>query len=487
MNRPDKAGEPSMEEILASIRQIIADDPSPDKAAPVVETSAPALKLPNVEAKPDAKPAESRGAPPLIDRLNGVLKNGPLPPTSPFGSKRPATFDQDLADMFDDGDAPTSGSSSAAPKPDFRVAPELSSTVNGKSSPSPAPADPVKEVDAASVLPPQLSSAGPSVPPPFGVPSSGPKTETPAPAPPRTFGFPPLRKQGGFYPAQAATPVLPPIPSDAPRNGVAAAPAEASANASSSETGPANGFSGFGSIVPGEVAAGKPASRGLFGAPAFSTATMPETRVPTPDLSSKTSDEPPAKTDTDSLPPLGMPASFTGRSIPDPVVEPSKTSSGVEAAPVSPAPSSSATPFAAPFGGSASLPSSAASSAPMARTEPRFDPEPGQPSAVAAQALDALAQGLAASAAASALSGAAQPAVALKPVIDAADASRGPAPQGAAIPPASTPPAGRTLEDAVADMLRPMLQQWVSDNMPRIIERALRVEVAKTTKPGSNS
>ena len=40
----------------------------------------------------------------------------------------------------------------------------------------------------------------------------------------------------------------------------------------------------------------------------------------------------------------------------------------------------------------------------------------------------------------------------------------------------------RTLEDAVADMLKPMLQQWIADNMPRIIEKALRVEAASTVK-----
>jgi hypothetical protein len=40
----------------------------------------------------------------------------------------------------------------------------------------------------------------------------------------------------------------------------------------------------------------------------------------------------------------------------------------------------------------------------------------------------------------------------------------------------------RTLEDAVAEMLKPMLQQWLADNMPRIIEKALRVEAASTVK-----
>jgi cell pole-organizing protein PopZ len=42
----------------------------------------------------------------------------------------------------------------------------------------------------------------------------------------------------------------------------------------------------------------------------------------------------------------------------------------------------------------------------------------------------------------------------------------------------------RTLEDAVADMLKPMLQQWLADNMPRIIEKALRVEAASAIKRG---
>lgn len=47
-----------------------------------------------------------------------------------------------------------------------------------------------------------------------------------------------------------------------------------------------------------------------------------------------------------------------------------------------------------------------------------------------------------------------------------------------------TPPASngaqpaRTLEDAVADMLRPMLREWLDTNMPRIVEKAISVEMA---------
>lgn len=38
---------------------------------------------------------------------------------------------------------------------------------------------------------------------------------------------------------------------------------------------------------------------------------------------------------------------------------------------------------------------------------------------------------------------------------------------------AAEPAAKRTLEDAVADMLKPMLQEWLDKNMPRIIEKAM--------------
>jgi cell pole-organizing protein PopZ len=36
-------------------------------------------------------------------------------------------------------------------------------------------------------------------------------------------------------------------------------------------------------------------------------------------------------------------------------------------------------------------------------------------------------------------------------------------------------------------MLKPLLQQWLADNMPRIIEKALRVEAANAGKKGPRS
>lgn len=37
-----------------------------------------------------------------------------------------------------------------------------------------------------------------------------------------------------------------------------------------------------------------------------------------------------------------------------------------------------------------------------------------------------------------------------------------------------------TVESAAAELLRPMLRQWLSNNMPRIVEKALRIELAET-------
>jgi hypothetical protein len=36
---------------------------------------------------------------------------------------------------------------------------------------------------------------------------------------------------------------------------------------------------------------------------------------------------------------------------------------------------------------------------------------------------------------------------------------------------------GKTLEDSVKELLRPMLQEWLDKNMPRLVEAAMREEV----------
>lgn len=53
------------------------------------------------------------------------------------------------------------------------------------------------------------------------------------------------------------------------------------------------------------------------------------------------------------------------------------------------------------------------------------------------------------------------------------------------IAPPPTPAQVRTLEDTVAELLRPMLREWLDAHMPRIVEKALRIEVAETFKAGA--
>jgi cell pole-organizing protein PopZ len=55
-----------------------------------------------------------------------------------------------------------------------------------------------------------------------------------------------------------------------------------------------------------------------------------------------------------------------------------------------------------------------------------------------------------------------------------------------ATPTETTPPLSgtvRTLEDTLAEVLRPVVRQWVIENMPRIVEEVAKQEVAKLPKP----
>jgi cell pole-organizing protein PopZ len=73
------------------------------------------------------------------------------------------------------------------------------------------------------------------------------------------------------------------------------------------------------------------------------------------------------------------------------------------------------------------------------------------------------------------------PAPAPAPVLAPAQAAAQPLAQaqfmGAAQPPAHVPHGG-PLETAVRDMLRPLLVQWLNENMPRILENAIREEIS---------
>ncbi|WP_420867633.1 PopZ family protein [Afifella marina] len=40
----------------------------------------------------------------------------------------------------------------------------------------------------------------------------------------------------------------------------------------------------------------------------------------------------------------------------------------------------------------------------------------------------------------------------------------------------------RTLEDLVSEMLRPMLKEWLDDNLPPLVERLVREEIERVSR-----
>jgi uncharacterized protein len=41
----------------------------------------------------------------------------------------------------------------------------------------------------------------------------------------------------------------------------------------------------------------------------------------------------------------------------------------------------------------------------------------------------------------------------------------------------------RTLEDVIRELLQPMLKVWLDDNLPRVVERLVRVEIERISPP----
>jgi uncharacterized protein len=90
--------------------------------------------------------------------------------------------------------------------------------------------------------------------------------------------------------------------------------------------------------------------------------------------------------------------------------------------------------------------------------EPEPEPEPAPAIAAAPRAIDALVSDHAAVAAASAF-GQLSAAIAM-------------------------PAHGRTLEDVVRELLRPLLQQWLDDNLPGIVQKSVDAEVERIARGG---
>jgi len=41
---------------------------------------------------------------------------------------------------------------------------------------------------------------------------------------------------------------------------------------------------------------------------------------------------------------------------------------------------------------------------------------------------------------------------------------------------------GRTLEEVVSELLRPMLKSWLDENLPEMVERLVRAEIERVSR-----
>lgn len=114
MTQPAKVTEPSMEEILASIRRIIADDeakPPPAEAA----KPAPAAPAPKPQAMNDIPPSKVAPAKPAAE------KPAPPPAAKPAPAPPPPAPAADASNNQDDIDALLAGLDAATPAPEVRA------------------------------------------------------------------------------------------------------------------------------------------------------------------------------------------------------------------------------------------------------------------------------------------------------------------------------------------------------------------------------
>ncbi|WP_426608850.1 PopZ family protein [Bradyrhizobium sp. McL0616] len=189
MTQPAKVTEPSMEEILASIRRIIADDEAkPPPAEAAKPSPAPAAPAPKPQAMNDIPPSKVAAAKPAAEKP-AAEKPTPPPAAKPAPQPAPAA---DASNNQDDIDALLAGLDGATPAPEVR-APE----------PEPEPEPDVLELTDEMAMDPEPTPAPP--PPTFRrveprddleFAESPPRRPTPPPSyAPVDFDVPPLPPQ----------------------------------------------------------------------------------------------------------------------------------------------------------------------------------------------------------------------------------------------------------------------------------------------------
>ncbi len=397
--------EPSMEDILASIRKIIADEPADARKPPPAPQGfgqpAP-FSMKDIARKPAEVPAEGAGPglaapgiqlPTARDALAGHVPSRATEPTpsAPLpepNRARAAAIDEDLADLIE-------------------AVPSDADGALGRSRSEVSPVDAARQKWANLINP----ASTPSVPGPAQGSASTPGL---APGPAPITEAPSGTMAASSRPApEASPPATASVPSPTPPSPSSLGPAPAS-----------------GLFMPRKT--------GFYPPSGYNSAPAPAPEVPS-------SAPPSVPAAASEQPPVSIEAPVVAGSPPPPA--------DLEVAP------------------------------------PKDDVAPPVEPAMAAEAaLDALAAGLAKSSSETAgdrfsndAAVTAKP-VAVPPPAAGEVSSAGPRPLETRSPDQHQ---SRTLEDVVVDMMRPMLEKWLAENMPRIVERALKLDAAAPGKPGT--
>ena len=147
MTQPAKVTEPSMEEILASIRRIIADDEAkPPPAEAAKPAPAPAAPAPKPQAMADIPPSKVAPAKPAAEKPAPPPAAKPVPPPPPAPAADAGPNNQDDIDALLAGlDTATTAPEVRAPEPEPEPEPEpdvLELTDEMAMDPDPTPAPP---------------------------------------------------------------------------------------------------------------------------------------------------------------------------------------------------------------------------------------------------------------------------------------------------------------------------------------------------------
>lgn len=476
MQRSGKSAEPSMEEILASIRKIISDEPAADTSSDVPPTQ------PHRASQPQEKPAE------------------PAPAPRSAASPAPADLDDDLADILGQPaqTEPSPPAAAAASNP-FRKAPAAPTSPVAE---KPAPAD--EPTFARSPFPPKSSreTAAP---------------ETPAePTQTNPFGLPPQAK---VRPARAEG--VPPVPK---------APTESDANPTGKDTpfagrladrlrtarpepedtkpvsAEANPFGRRPASPSSDAPTGKPAATSPADSDETSRAdelaALAALRSPEQTEEDTSKDASPSKPAPRTLGEAAgaSPKPVAAQWAPEPTTQkpaqaqPSKTQPAEKAAADKPVSQTAGDDLASPKPAEPTPARQSAIHQPAAEDREAEPVKAKQETTTSSDTPATSQKTFAAVDSALAVLAATPTAEASvdKPVAEAKadrpqaapEVSPKSAPETAkaAAPEAAT---SRTLEDAVADLLRPMLSDWLDANLPRIVEKALRDELAKRNVSGT--